>query len=197
MCPKVLHKGSRCTHHIFGLSAYMVPYQHFLPRTVAISTSNLWAPSGQQLYFYICATRSTTLCDLDKVLMETLQGLHVNVHGELMNFRKQAIILHIVVQPLSRVWLFATSGTVACRLLCPWDLPGKNIRVGCHFLLQEIFQTQELNWVSSPHLLPVSLGLEGRFFTTDPAGKLTQSIGIHKIQVNFKMQWPSEFITLY
>ena len=31
------------------------------------------------------------------------------------------------------------------RLLCPWDFPGKNIAVGCYFLLQEIFLTQGLN----------------------------------------------------
>ena len=31
------------------------------------------------------------------------------------------------------------------RLLCPWDFPGKNIGVGCHFLLQGIFPTQGLN----------------------------------------------------
>ena len=31
------------------------------------------------------------------------------------------------------------------RLLCPWDSPGKNSGVGCHFLLQGIFPTQELN----------------------------------------------------
>ena len=31
------------------------------------------------------------------------------------------------------------------RLLCPWDSPGKNTEVGCHFLLQEIFPTQESN----------------------------------------------------
>ena len=31
------------------------------------------------------------------------------------------------------------------RLLCPWDFPGKNIGVGCHFLLQEIFLSQESN----------------------------------------------------
>ena len=31
------------------------------------------------------------------------------------------------------------------RLLCPWDSPGKNTRVGCHFLLQGIFPTQGLN----------------------------------------------------
>ena len=35
------------------------------------------------------------------------------------------------------------------RLLCPWDLPGKDIGVGCHFLLHKIFPTQGLN----PHLL--------------------------------------------
>ena len=30
-------------------------------------------------------------------------------------------------------------------LLCPWDFPGKNTGVGCHFLLQGIFPTQGLN----------------------------------------------------
>ena len=30
-------------------------------------------------------------------------------------------------------------------LLCPWDFPGKNTRVGCHFLLQGIFLTQGSN----------------------------------------------------
>ena len=35
------------------------------------------------------------------------------------------------------------------RLLCRWDSPGKNTRVGCYFLLQGIFPTQGLN----PHLL--------------------------------------------
>ena len=28
------------------------------------------------------------------------------------------------------------------RLLCPWDFPGKNTGVGCHFLLQGIYLTQ-------------------------------------------------------
>ena len=30
-------------------------------------------------------------------------------------------------------------------VLCPWDSPGKNTRVGCHFLFQGIFLTQGLN----------------------------------------------------
>jgi len=31
------------------------------------------------------------------------------------------------------------------RLLCSWNSPGKNTGVGCPFLLQRIFLTQELN----------------------------------------------------
>ena len=30
-------------------------------------------------------------------------------------------------------------------LLCPWGFPGKDIGVGCHSLLQEVFPTQGLN----------------------------------------------------
>ena len=34
------------------------------------------------------------------------------------------------------------------RLLRPWDLPGKNSRVGCHFLLQGVFLTRgHRDWV--------------------------------------------------
>ena len=44
---------------------------------------------------------------------------------------------------------FVTLWTVATRLHCPWDFPYKNTGVGCHFLLQGIFQTLGLN----PHLL--------------------------------------------
>ena len=33
--------------------------------------------------------------------------------------------------------------------LCPWDFPGKNTGVGCHFLLQGIFPAQG----SNPRLL--------------------------------------------
>ena len=38
-----------------------------------------------------------------------------------------------------------TPWAIAYQLLCPWDFPGKNTGVCCHFLLQEIFLTQGLN----------------------------------------------------
>ena len=43
------------------------------------------------------------------------------------------------------------------RLLCPWESPGKNTGMGCHFLLQEIFLTQR----SNPHLLRLLHWQEG------------------------------------
>ena len=36
-------------------------------------------------------------------------------------------------------------GMLLTGLLCPWNFPGKNTEVGCHFLLQGIFLTQGLN----------------------------------------------------
>ena len=51
------------------------------------------------------------------------------------------------------------------RLLCPWNFPGRNTGLGCHFLLQGIFLTQGVN----PHLLQVSC-IAGKFFTANPLG---------------------------
>ena len=53
--------------------------------------------------------------------------------------------LVVVVQSQSCVQLLQPLGLQPTRLLCSWDFPGKNTRVGCHFLLQGIFQTQGLN----------------------------------------------------
>ena len=53
---------------------------------------------------------------------------------------------------------------VSDRPLCPWDFPGKNTGVGCHFFLQGIFPTQG----SNSNL--------GNFFTTELPGKPRYSI---------------------
>ena len=52
-----------------------------------------------------------------------------------------------ILSRFSRIRLFASPWTVAPRLLCPWDSPGKNTGVGCHFLLQGIFPTH-ISYVS-------------------------------------------------
>ena len=84
----------------------------------------------------------------------------------------------VVLSRFSRVRLFVTLWTVATRLLCPWDSPGKNTGAGCHGLLQGIFPTQRLNpgllhlvrWqVSSLPL--VSLGKPSSYVSTPNDGK--------------------------
>ena len=61
---------------------------------------------------------------------------------------------------LSHFQLSATLWTVAPRLLCPWDSPGKNTEVGC-----QAFLTQGSNL----HLL--WLLYRRLFFTVEPPGK--------------------------
>ena len=53
--------------------------------------------------------------------------------------------------------------------LCPWDFPGKNMGMGCHFLLQGIFPTQGLD-SSLLHwqVMPLPLSQQG-----SPTGKST------------------------
>ena len=45
----------------------------------------------------------------------------------------------------SRILLFEYRRPQTTMVLCPWDFPGKNTRVGSHFLLQRIFLTQGSN----------------------------------------------------
>ena len=88
------------------------------------------------------------------------------------------------------------------RLLCPWDSPGKNTGVGCHFLLQGIFQTQGLNpcllhWQSDSLSLshqgsPQSKNIMLSFSTTGLVfSKIYQAFATHislLVLGNFKFQ---------
>ena len=75
-------------------------------------------------------------------------------------------ITHLCAQSLSHVQLFVTPWAIACQPLCPWDFPGKNTAVGFHVFLQGIYLTQGSN-LCLLHLL-----IAGRFFTTQPPGKV-------------------------
>ena len=55
-----------------------------------------------------------------------------------------------------------TPWTVAHKAPCPWDFPGKNTGVGCHFFLQG--SSWPRDWTRSP-------ALAGGFFTTEPSEK--------------------------
>ena len=69
------------------------------------------------------------------------------------------------------------------RLLCPWDSPGKNTGVACHFLLQGIFSDPGKEPTS-----PASPALAGGFFTTEPQGMPTQGLWCHNWEGNPKQE---------
>ena len=46
------------------------------------------------------------------------------------------LLLLLLLSHFSCVWLCAPHRQQPTRPLCPWDSPGKNTGVGCHFLLQ-------------------------------------------------------------
>ena len=56
------------------------------------------------------------------------------VHGG----HKQTLLLLQLLSRFSRVRLCATPKTAAHQAPRPWDSPGKNTGVGCHFLLQRV-----------------------------------------------------------
>ena len=65
------------------------------------------------------------------------------------------------VQLLSCVRLFDTLWTVAHQTLLPWDCPGENAGVGCHFLFQVSSQPRDQTCISlSPALQADSLSAE-------------------------------------
>ena len=71
----------------------------------------------------------------------------------------------------SHVQLFVTPWTVAHQTPCPWDFPGKNTGVSCHFLLQGIFPTQG----SNPRLLHL-LHWQADSLPLAPPGKTTLTV---------------------
>ena len=65
-------------------------------------------------------------------------------------------VISITTCSVTQSWLTLCDpcGLWPARLLCPWDFPGQNTGVGCHFLLQGIFPTKGLNL----RLLPWQVG---------------------------------------
>ena len=70
-------------------------------------------------------------------------------------FERSYACMHAVTSVVSNS--LQPYGLQPARLLCPWDSPGKNTRVGWHFLLQGIFPMQGSN-LSLLHLLHWQVG---------------------------------------
>ena len=74
------------------------------------------------------------------------QPHNIPVNGQIIIMYSTGLLLmHVCVHTKSYPTLLWPPRTVTHQLLYPWDSPGKNTGVGCHFLLQRIFLTQESN----------------------------------------------------
>ena len=62
--------------------------------------------------------------------------------------------LYVTLEPCSKPGRVGacTDAIVATRLPCPWDSPGKNTGVGCHFLLQRM-KDRKSTRLNSSHTL--------------------------------------------
>ena len=94
---------------------------------------------------------SSSSLGLEKILLrETPSGGPLPRHGICMHACVLSRFSHA-----SSLWPY---GPYPSRLLCPWDSPGKNTRVGCHVFLQGIFPSSLLcllHWqVDSLPLVP-------------------------------------------
>ena len=72
-------------------------------------------------------------------------GKHITWNSIVKVFQVSILFTHSEAKLHCCVWLFCNP--MDCRLLCPWDFPGENTGVGCHFLLQRLFPTlRALHW---------------------------------------------------
>ena len=76
-----------------------------------------------------------------------MQGLII-VSRHFSNFPLSLLPLLLLLSRFSRVQLCVTPQTAAHQASRPWDSPGKNTGVGCHFLLQCVKVKSESEVVS-------------------------------------------------
>ena len=99
----------------------------------------------QILVFLLCLSSHHSCLDSTVLRSSTAFLKLCRVAQSFSQVHSPCISLHTLLVVRSR-------SVEPARLLCPWDFPGKNIGVGCHFLLQ-------LNWLSLINLSSLSLKL--------------------------------------
>ena len=107
---------------------------------------NFQCQRGSSCYKREIFAQSGKLCTGIYVCIHIHVCPHIDTHG----------YMHLGIYACMYVYMHCCLVTKSCptlcnpmdqpsRRLCPWDFPGKNTRVCCHFLLQGIFPTQGSN----------------------------------------------------
>ena len=120
-------------------------------------------------------------CQNDYTIQSNLQiqfNAHQTINGVFHRIRTKNLQYAVVVQPLSCVWYFAVPWTVAHKApLSLWDFPGKNTGVGYRSPGLPSPGLPSPGDLPGPGIDPTSPALTGKFFATEPPGKLTQEVG--------------------
>ena len=119
---------------------------------------DFFRPRGLQHARLLCPSLTPRTCSNSCPLSWWLNSYYVQ--GIILNVHRYCWYCCCLVTKLCLTLLWP-QGLQPTRLLCPWDFPGKNIGMDCHFLRQRIL-IQVLNHVSC---------IAGRFFTAEPPGK--------------------------
>ena len=140
------------------ISSSVFPFSscpQFLPASLCFPMTQLFAWGNQ----------STGVSALASVLpMRCCFNALCVVEENVFAIKFVSLYFACVLSCFSRVQLFLLLWLKCTRILCRWDSPGKNTRVGCHFLFQGIFLIQGSNL----HLL--SPALADRLFTPRARG---------------------------
>ena len=163
-CPLLLLPSIFPSNRVFSSESSLHIWPNYWSFSFTISPSNEYSGliSFRMDWFDLLAVQGT----LKSLLQHHSSKVSVLLFAAFSMVKLSHLYMTTGKTMLSRfscVWLFATLWTA--RLLCPWDSPGKNTGMGCHFLLQSIFPTQGLNL----HLLPPLLCRQ--IFTTEPPGE--------------------------
>ena len=85
----------------------------------------------------------------------------VKITVEISRIRKKQMLAYVCVLSCFSSVSLRPHGLQSSSLLSPWDSPGKNTGVGCHFLLQGIL-------IQGSNAVSCISGIVSGFFTTEP-----------------------------
>ena len=139
--------GSDMAEHS-GLCSQVVTFRPHLPHQPALAYSLASSPSAPDTVPappHQCPLQGgpSQQCRSGEGCLITLLSILIQPRGSgslFFFFFSGVFIALLLLSPFLLFEYFVTT-----RLLCPWDLPGKNTAVGCHYLFQGVFLTQGSN----------------------------------------------------